>query len=145
MKLGPPKPGEQRYAVAIRDGSDLWLTTWVRCTTPKGEIFVMLPRRARDWNVHASYHCNGTMHIKSHRTVNTHQNGQALTPAFRGFERFVHFMGHGKGTGEVCDPKAFLITDYPQPSKLSTNHEHSIVSAGLNDGTEQSPVSKRPQ
>ena len=39
----------------------------------------------------------------------------------------------------------FLITDYPQPSKLSTNHEHSIVSAGLNDGTEQSPVSKRPQ
>jgi hypothetical protein len=40
---------------------------------------------------------------------------------------------------------SFLITDYPQPSKLSTNHEHSIVSAGLNDGTEQSPVSKRPQ
>src|SRR6476646_8900659 len=28
----------------------------------------------------------------------------------------------------------YLITDYPQPSKLSTNHEHSIVSAGLNDG-----------
>src|SRR6516164_3265645 len=27
--------------------------------------------------------------------------------------------------------KIFLITDYPQPSKLSTNHEHSIVSAGL--------------
>ena len=25
----------------------------------------------------------------------------------------------------------FLITDYPQPSKLSTNHEHSIVSAGF--------------
>ena len=39
----------------------------------------------------------------------------------------------------------FLITDYPQPSQLSTDHEHSIVSAGLNDGTEQSPVSKRPQ
>jgi hypothetical protein len=39
----------------------------------------------------------------------------------------------------------FLITDYPQPSKLSTNHEHSIVSAGLSDGTEQSPVSKGPQ
>ena len=39
----------------------------------------------------------------------------------------------------------FLITDYPQPSQLSADHEHSIVSAGLNDGTEQSPVSKRPQ
>jgi MFS transporter, DHA2 family, multidrug resistance protein len=45
----------------------------------------------------------------------------------------------------VSLPFFFLITDYPQPSKLSTNHEHSIVSAGLNDGTEQSPVSKRPQ
>src|SRR5260370_37875437 len=40
---------------------------------------------------------------------------------------------------------SFLITDYPQPSKLSTNHEHSIVSAGLNDGTEQSAVSKGAQ
>jgi hypothetical protein len=39
----------------------------------------------------------------------------------------------------------FLITDYPQPAKLRTNHEHSIVSAGLNDGTEQGPVSKGPQ
>jgi hypothetical protein len=26
MKL---KPDGQRYAVAVRDGSDLWLTTWV--------------------------------------------------------------------------------------------------------------------
>jgi hypothetical protein len=39
MKLRPV-PGEQKYAVPIRDGSDLWLTIWVRCS-PKGEIFVM--------------------------------------------------------------------------------------------------------
>ena len=45
----------------------------------------------------------------------------------------------------VWRSKDYLITDYPQPSKLSTNHEQSTVSAGLNDGTEQSPVSKRPQ
>jgi len=25
LKLPPVSPGEQRYAVAIRDGSDLWL------------------------------------------------------------------------------------------------------------------------
>jgi hypothetical protein len=107
VKLQPPKPGEQRYAVAIQDGSDLWLTLWVRCTSPKGEIFVMLPRRDRDWNVHASYHCNGTMHIKSFGAAGSRQKGQALTTAFRGFQRFVHFSGHGKGIGEVCDPKAF--------------------------------------
>jgi hypothetical protein len=41
--------------------------------------------------------------------------------------------------------KQYLITHYPQPSRSSTNHEHSFVSAGLNDGTEQSPISKGPQ
>ena len=107
VKLGPPEPDEQRYAVAIRDGSNLWLTLWVRCSHPKGEIFVMLPRRDRGWNVHASYHCNGTMHIKAHGDAKTRQKGQKLTTAFRGFQRFVHFSGHGKATGEICDPKAF--------------------------------------
>jgi hypothetical protein len=29
MKL-QPKPGEHRYAVAVREGSDLWLTLWVK-------------------------------------------------------------------------------------------------------------------
>jgi hypothetical protein len=38
--------GDQKYAVAIRDGSDLWLTMWVRCS-PKGEIFIMYPRAGR--------------------------------------------------------------------------------------------------
>ncbi len=36
MKLPPLIQGERRYAAAIRDGSDLWLTLWVRCSQ-KGE------------------------------------------------------------------------------------------------------------
>jgi hypothetical protein len=48
MKL-QPVPGEQKYAVAIRDGSDLWLTLWVRCKW-NGEIFIMMPRGDRDWD-----------------------------------------------------------------------------------------------
>jgi hypothetical protein len=62
MKL-QPVPGEQKYAVAIRDGSKLWLTLWVRCSR-KGEIFVMYPRPDRDWDAHASYHLKGTFHQK---------------------------------------------------------------------------------
>jgi hypothetical protein len=31
-------PGEQKYAVAIKDGSDLWLTMWVRCSSRKGSL-----------------------------------------------------------------------------------------------------------
>ena len=37
MNLKPLRPGEYRYAVALRDGSDLWLTLWVR-RDPKGDV-----------------------------------------------------------------------------------------------------------
>src|SRR5580700_1958060 len=40
------KPGEQKYAVALRDGSDLWLTLWVRCSC-RGEVFIIIPRGDR--------------------------------------------------------------------------------------------------
>jgi hypothetical protein len=32
-------PGEQKYAVAIQKGDDLWLTFWVRCTAKKARYF----------------------------------------------------------------------------------------------------------
>ena len=37
MKL-KPVPGESKYAVAVREGTDLWLVLWVR-RSPKGEFF----------------------------------------------------------------------------------------------------------
>ena|SRR2546426_9424753 len=43
MKL-QPVPGEHKYAVAIRKGSDLWLTFWVRCSR-KGEGVYHVPTR----------------------------------------------------------------------------------------------------
>jgi len=73
-----PVPGEQKYAVAIRDGSELWLTLWVRCSR-KGEIFVMRPRPDRDWDAHASYHLDGTFHHKSYGTVSVSLKRQPLT------------------------------------------------------------------
>jgi hypothetical protein len=66
-------PGEEKYAVAIRDGSDLWLTMWVRCSGPKGEIFILYPRAGADsGDPHASYHRDGRFHQKSH--------GRAIIP-----------------------------------------------------------------
>ncbi len=64
MKL-QPVPDEHRYAVAVREGADLWLTLWVR-RSRKGEFFIMLPRGDRDWDPHTSYHLDGTLHMKSH-------------------------------------------------------------------------------
>jgi hypothetical protein len=96
-------PGEQKYAVAIRDGSDLWLTMWARCSK-KGEIFMMYPRR---WDAHASYHLDGTFHQKSHGHKRSIQKRQPLTADFRGCEFLGAYGGHGKGSGIVCDPEAF--------------------------------------
>jgi hypothetical protein len=106
MKLQPVL-GEQKYAVALRDGSDLWLTLWVRCSR-RGEIFIMYPRGDREWDAHASYHLDGTLHLKSHgAVVMTAMKRQPLTTAFKGSEHLGTWGGHGKASGAVCDPKAF--------------------------------------
>ena len=87
-----PGPGEHRYAVAVREGSDLWLTLWVRRSW-KGEFFVMTPRGDRDWNPHTSYHLDGTLHMKSFdHKVCAPQNRQPLTGAFRGTEHLGRIM-----------------------------------------------------
>ena len=44
MKLKLLPAGEHRYAVAIQEGSDLWLTLWIR-RNAKPELFVMVPRQ----------------------------------------------------------------------------------------------------
>jgi hypothetical protein len=106
MKL-QPVPGEHRYAVAVREGSDLWLTLWVR-RSRKGEFFVMMPRGDRDWDPHTSYHLDGTLHIKSFDHKFISQKRQPLTGVFKGTEHLGGYGGHGpKGVGAICDPSAF--------------------------------------
>ncbi|MGC2465342.1 MAG: hypothetical protein WA517_09115 [Candidatus Acidiferrum sp.] len=105
MKLRPPQPGEYLYAVAIRDGSDLWLALWVR-RSPKGEFFVMVPRAERDWTPHASYHLDGTHHMKSYGQKTVRRHGQALTGVFTGTENLGCFAGHGTNLAE-CDQVLF--------------------------------------
>jgi hypothetical protein len=116
-----PVPGEQKYAVAIRDGSNLWLTMWVRCSR-KGEIFIMYPRGNREWDAHASYHLDGTLHQKSHGLKGLCQKRQPLTAAFRGSEHLGAYGGHGIGSGAVCDPKAFDGVIVVEPRILGPIH-----------------------
>lgn len=99
-------PGEQKYAVAIQDGSDLWLTLWIRCSQ-KGEIFIMQPRGDSKWDPHASYHVDGTLHRKSYGRGILPQKCQPLTQSFRGHEHLGTFGGHGKRIGAIFDPGAF--------------------------------------
>jgi hypothetical protein len=101
-------PGEHRYGVALREGSDLWLTLWVR-RSPKGEFFVMTPRGVQGWDPHTSYHLDGTLHMKSHGRIVMEKKIQRLTGPFRGTEHLGGYGGHGpKTVGAICDPTAFL-------------------------------------
>jgi hypothetical protein len=116
-----PVLGEYRYGVAIRDGADLWLTLWIR-RSRKGEFFVMMPRGERDWDVHTSYHLDGTLHMKSHgRTVSAYKR-QPLTGTFCGAEDLGCYAGHGKGAGAVCDPSLFSGVVEVPPGVLGPRH-----------------------
>jgi hypothetical protein len=107
MKLRRPVPGEHRYAVAVREGSDLWLTLWV-LRSKKGEFFVMVPRKDRGWDVHTSYHLDGTFHMKSFGHKHLSRKLQPLMGTFRGTEHLGGNAGHGpKHVGAICNPADF--------------------------------------
>ncbi|MGC8476289.1 MAG: hypothetical protein ACP5NP_08040 [Acetobacteraceae bacterium] len=108
MKLKTPIAGDYRYAVAVREGSDLWLTLWVR-RSPKGEFFVMRPRPEQGWDPHTSYHRDGSLHMKNYaQRARSPEKRQRLGGAFRGTEHLGAYFGHTpREIGAVCDPGAF--------------------------------------
>jgi hypothetical protein len=103
-----PVAGEYRYAVAVREGADLRVATWVR-RAPKGDVYVLIPRNDPGWNPHTSYHRDGTFHSKSFdRKMLAGQKRQALGPSLRGCEHLGMHAGHGpKTVGAICDPALF--------------------------------------
>jgi len=122
MKL-QPVPGEYKYAVAIREGNELLLVLWVRRSW-KGEFFVMKPMGDRDWDIHTSYHLDGTLHMKSHgRKVLMPQQRQPLTVPFTGFVDLGIDSGFSpKGVGATCDPTAFSGVVEVVPGVLGPVH-----------------------
>ena len=108
MKLQPAVPGEHRYAVAVREGSDLWLTLWVRRSWT-GAFFIMVPRGDRDWDPHTSYHRDGHLVVRRFGWKDClAPERQPLTGAFRGSEHLGVYDGHDpKSVGAICDPTLF--------------------------------------
>jgi hypothetical protein len=105
-----PAPGEFRYAVAVREGSELWLTLWVR-RSAKGDVYVLIPRNDSDWEPHTSYHRDGTFHAKSFDrkfAANMPKRQPLSSGAFQGAEHMGTYLGHApKSVGAVCDPTMF--------------------------------------
>jgi hypothetical protein len=122
MKLPPMKSSEHRYAVAVREGSDLWLTTWVRRST-EGDVFVMTPRTDKNWDPHISYHRDGSFHAKSFNGAFGSQKRQPPTSGFKGSEHLCMLKGHGpKSIGAVCVPTMFTKVLELPPGLLGPIH-----------------------
>ena len=121
------RPGEKLYAVAVRDGDNLWLVLWVR-RSGKGEFFVMVPRTKKGWDPHTSYHRDGTFHAKSFDHKHTIQQRQPLTGEFRGTEHLGAYGGYGpKSVGAICDPSAFAgVVEVPS-GILGPKHGSIVV------------------
>ena len=128
MKFRPLRPGELRYAVVVRERSNLWLTLWVR-RSPKGEFFVMTPVADPDWDPHTSYHRDGTRHFKSHgHKFGLRQVSGPLTGTFRGTVNLGSFGGHSpKSVGAGCDPTAFSGVVEVPPQVLGPRNGSVIV------------------
>jgi len=128
MKLEASPAGEYRYAIAVRDGPDLWLTAWVK-RTPKPEFFLMIPRAKADgWDAHTSYHVDGAFHMKSFGRKFLAQTRQRLDGPFRGTETLGEYQGHGpKAVGAICDPAAFNGVVEVAPGVLGPQHGAVVV------------------
>ena len=128
MKLKPLAPGEYRYAVAVRDGSDLWLTSWIR-RAPTGDVYVLIPRSDGGWDPHASYHRDGRTHSKSFgKTFSRVRKLQPLDDAFHGTEHLGMFAGHApKTVGAICDPAAFSCVVEVPPDVLGPRDGAVVV------------------
>ena len=107
MKLKPLLPNEHRYAVAVRDGSDAWLTLWVK-RAPQGDVYVTMPTADGRWKPHKSYHQSGKHHGKSFGREFLPSVRQPLTSAFKGTENVGSFGADRPEKGRLgYDPRVF--------------------------------------
>ena len=53
-----PRMSKYLYAVAAREGGDLWLVLRVKYN-PQSGFYVLVPHPERKWDAHVSYHSSG--------------------------------------------------------------------------------------
>jgi hypothetical protein len=61
---------DTRFAIAVRDGKDLWLFLWLK-RDATGDVYVFWPIDEKGRNPHASYHASGRSHQKSYNKALT--------------------------------------------------------------------------
>ena len=104
------------YAVAVRDGNDLFLSCRIRRTVT-GDVYVMIPRLAPDWNPHFSYHASGHYHVKNYSQpfhVSHWQRPDANLPSTRNMSIMGIAASEPRLTNAPC-----RVEDYAQVFEIS--------------------------
>jgi hypothetical protein len=113
MKCQSTKPLYPRraYAVAVRDGSELFLVAIVR-RSRRGDVYVHHPHThfGPKWDGHSSYHCSGRHHHKAYKQPFLIKERQRPDANFLGTENVITTnmsFGHARAIGVLCDRAKF--------------------------------------
>ncbi len=130
------------YAVAVRHNADLWLLCRIR-RSPRGDVYFRIPRDEPDWDPHASYHQDGTRHVKSHDCRYIISNLQRPDQFFRGTES-LYAMAIQPGEVTLlqtpCMPEEFsevFEIDHPQ---IPPEEHHTLAVDLVEPGYSAIPV-----
>jgi hypothetical protein len=137
------------FAIAIRDTQGLQLVA--RAALRPSGIYFLMPRDAEDftvladekWNPHASYHADGTLHVKSFNDVMLPPvKRQPLDHAFSGAEPlFAQAFQPGELAGlQVLTDVAPFREVFEIPRALIVETEHHTLAVDLLAPTAARPV-----
>jgi hypothetical protein len=138
---------ERMFAVAIRDGQDLFL--WIHIKRSKnGEVFCMLQAgrkgERRLWDPHLSHHKNGKVHYKSFGKKRFSRTGQKPDADFRGTEPLFATDIRSddlRDFGVICNPKEFCdVMEVPATLISPANPRETFVSVQLTEPGGQADI-----
>jgi len=128
------------YAVAIRDGNDLWLLARIRRTG--SNVYFLMQRDDPGWNPHASYHESGISHVRSYKWKHFDGQGQRLDPSFRGVAT-VFSMGISPGEEASyktpCDAGKFDDVFQIPIGQVLPGEPHTLVTDIIEPGMAAAP------
>ena len=131
---------ERMFAVAIRDGQDLFL--WLRVRRAiRGDIYYMIPTRGsgpdrKKWNPHGSHHKDGQRHHKSFGKKIFAEQRQKPNSDFTGSETLVTrpIASHQpRAFCGICDPTEFSEVMEVPTTLLSPKTYETYISIDLTE------------
>ena len=129
-------PDERMFAVAVRDGEELFLRVRIRRAARGGDIYYSLPtgRSApewKKWDPHGSYHKDGRSHHKSFDRKALVRQSQKPDFGFKGWWPFIVILAgrnDAQAFGTICDPTKFAeVMEIPATVLSAENKTHISI------------------